>query len=133
LKRVITFGTFDLLHIGHVKIVQRAAAFGDELIVGVSSDELNFSKKGRYPVYTEQDRMAIIVALKDVSEVFLEESLERKREYIIEHKADILVMGSDWEGKFDFCNDICEVKYLARTENISTSTTKEKIQKWIDL
>lgn len=133
MKRVITFGTFDLLHIGHVKIVQRAAAFGDELIVGVSSDELNFSKKGRYPVYTEQDRMAIIVALKDVSEVFLEESLERKREYIIEHKADILVMGSDWEGKFDFCNDICEVKYLARTENISTSTTKEKIQKWIDL
>jgi len=133
LTRIITFGTFDLLHIGHVKIIQRAAALGDELIVGVSSDALNFSKKARKPVYTEVDRMDIVRALKSVDQVFLEVSLELKREYISQFKADVLAMGSDWEGKFDFCKDLCDVVYLPRTENISTSTTKEKIQNWIDL
>ena len=126
--RVITFGTFDLLHIGHVNILKRAKALGDHLIVGVSSDRLNYEKKGRYPVYNEQDRMEIVKAIRYVDEVFLEESMELKREYILKHKADILVMGSDWEGKFDHLSDICRVIYLPRTENISTSATKIKIK-----
>lgn len=127
MKTVITFGTYDLLHVGHVNILNRAKAYGDKLVVGVSSDQLNFSKKRVYPIYCEQDRMKIINNLKAVDSVFLEESLEKKRDYVIENKADILVMGSDWEGKFDFLRDICQVIYLPRTNNISTSSTKCKI------
>lgn len=121
MKRVITFGTYDLLHIGHVRILQRAAELGDKLIVGVSCSELNRSKKGRAPVYTTQDRMAIVSALSCVDEVFVEESLEAKGDYIKAHNADILVMGDDWEGRFDEFNSICTVMYLPRTIGISTS------------
>ena len=80
MKRIITFGTFDVLHIGHVNILQRARALGDHLIVGVSSDELNQSKKGRRPIYPLDHRMAILQALRGVDEVFVEESLEKKAE-----------------------------------------------------
>lgn len=127
MKTVITFGTFDLLHIGHINILNRSGAQGDKLIVGVSSDALNFKKKQKYPIYSENDRMNIIKNLKGVNEVFLEESLELKREYIIKYKADILVMGDDWEGKFDYLNDICEVIYLPRTKEISTTETIQHI------
>jgi glycerol-3-phosphate cytidylyltransferase len=129
MKRIITFGTFDLLHIGHVEIVRRARELGDYLIVGVSSDALNFSKKQKYPYYSEEDRMNIMRALRYVDEVFLEESLELKKEYILQHKADVLVMGNDWEGKFDWCNDVCEVLYLPRTPDISTTQIKENLKK----
>lgn len=101
MRTVITFGTFDVLHIGHIKILERAKKYGDRLIVGVSSDALSFSKKQRYPVYPENERCEIIRSLQYVDDVFLEESLELKGEYIKKYKADILIMGNDWEGKFD--------------------------------
>ena len=121
MKRIITFGTYDLLHIGHVNILQRAAALGDYLIVGVSSDELNISKKGRAPVYSTADRADIIRAIGCVDEVFIEEALELKGEYIKEFNADVLVMGDDWAGKFDEFSSLCEVSYLPRTDGISTT------------
>ncbi|GAM63294.1 ADP-heptose synthase [Vibrio ishigakensis] len=120
-KRVITFGTFDVFHVGHVNILERCASLGDTLIVGVSSDELNFSKKQRYPIYSQADRLKIVQSLSFVDEVFYEESLEKKRDYINFYKADILAMGDDWKGKFDEFSDICEVVYFPRTPSISTT------------
>lgn len=126
--RVITFGTFDILHYGHIRILERAREYGEELIVGVSSDELNLKKKGRKPVYSEFERTAMLKALRCVDDVFLEESLEKKREYILTHKADILLMGDDWAGKFDEFNDICKVIYLPRTPSISTTSIIEVVK-----
>jgi glycerol-3-phosphate cytidylyltransferase len=126
-KTVITFGTFDVFHVGHLRVIERAAALGDRLVVGVSADALNESKKGRAPVFTQEERLEIVAALKAVDEVFVEESLELKRDYILEHKADILVMGDDWAGKFDELEDICEIYYLPRTPAISTTALIEKI------
>ena len=126
--RVITFGTFDIFHIGHLRLLERARACGDSLIVGLSTDELNFSKKQRKPVYPYDQRHDILKALRVVDEVFAEESLEQKRDYVQEHQADILVMGDDWAGKFDELKDICEVVYLPRTPSISTSATIEEIR-----
>ncbi|WP_097161942.1 adenylyltransferase/cytidyltransferase family protein [Enterobacter sp. CC120223-11] len=128
MKRIITFGTFDVFHVGHVNILERAAQFGDYLIVGVSSDALNFSKKGRYPVYSQNDRCKIISSLSFVDEVFIEESLELKKEYITQHNADILIMGDDWAGRFDWVSDVCEVKYLPRTPSISTTEIIEVVK-----
>ena len=128
MKRIITFGTFDLFHIGHLNILERAKELGDELIVGISTDALNFSKKQKYPVYKEEDRSRIIGSLKVVDDVFYEESLELKRQYILDNKADVLVMGNDWEGKFDEFKDICEVVYLTRTPSISTTGVIEIIR-----
>lgn len=130
MKTVITFGTFDVLHIGHIKILQRAKEFGDRLIVGISSDALNYSKKQRNPVYPEQERRDIIAALGCVDEVFIEESLELKGEYIKQFNADILVMGNDWEGRFDEYKSLCTVTYLPRTEGISTSQLIAEIKKY---
>lgn len=126
-NRVITFGTFDVFHIGHLRVLERAAQFGNSLTVGVSSDQLNFSKKNRKPIYDQNQRCEIIGALQCVDHVFVEESLELKKEYIIEHQADVLIMGDDWEGKFDFCKDITEVIYLSRTPSISTTAIIEII------
>ena len=125
---VITFGTFDLFHIGHINILERAKKKGDKLIVGVSTDKLNFSKKQKYPIYSQNERKKIIDSLKFVDDVFFEESLEKKREYILKYKADILVMGNDWEGRFDEFNDICKVIYLERTPSISTTLLVEVIK-----
>ena len=126
-RTVITFGTFDVFHVGHLKVIQRAAELGDRLVVGVSADELNMRKKDREPVFSEAERMAIVAALKPVDEVFLEESLELKRDYILTFSADVLVMGDDWEGRFDEFRDVCEVVYLPRTPAISTTALIEKI------
>ena len=126
--RVITFGTFDIFHIGHLRILERARAYGDYLIVGVSTDELNASKKGRTPVYPFEQRRDILASLRVVDEVFAEESLALKRDYILQHKADILVMGDDWAGKFDEFSEVCRVEYLPRTPSISTSATIESIR-----
>ena len=126
---VITFGTFDLIHIGHILILERAKNLGDKLVVGISSDNFSFSKKNKYPVYNQNSRKKILESLKFVDEVFIEESFEKKRQYILENKADILVMGSDWEGKFDEFNDICKVIYLDRTPSISTTEIIEIINK----
>lgn len=128
MKTVVTFGTFDVFHVGHLRIVQRAAQLGDKLIVGVSSDQLNYSKKQRFPVYNQDERIEIIRALACVNEVFIEESLELKREYLLTYNAHVLVMGDDWVGKFDEFSDICQVVYLPRTPSISTTTVIEKIR-----
>jgi choline-phosphate cytidylyltransferase len=126
-RTVITFGTFDVFHVGHLRMIQRAAALGDRLVVGVSADALNLRKKGREPVFSQSERMAIVGALKLVDEAFVEESLELKRAYIEQFGADVLVMGDDWEGKFDEFRDVCEVVYLSRTPAISTTALIEKI------
>lgn len=126
--RVITFGTFDIFHVGHLNILERARALGDYLIVGVSTDGLNVKKKGRAPVYDQEERFRILSALRCVDEVFLEESLEKKPDYIRKYRADILVMGDDWAGKFDSLNSLCKVVYLPRTPSISTTAIIEKIK-----
>ncbi|RUT78747.1 adenylyltransferase/cytidyltransferase family protein [Ancylomarina longa] len=128
MKRVITFGTFDLFHIGHLRILERAKKQGDYLIVGISTDALNYSKKQKNPIYSQEDRRKIIEALKVVDEVFYEESLELKGEYIQKYKADVLVMGNDWEGRFDQFKSLCEVVYLPRTPSISTTEIIEIIK-----
>ena len=125
--RIITFGTFDLYHIGHVNILERAKQFGNYLIVGISSDKLNWSKKQRHPIYTFTERKRILETSIFVDKVFQEDSLERKREYILENKADILVMGDDWKGRFDEFQDICQVVYLPRTDGISSTEVIEKV------
>lgn len=126
--RVITFGTFDVFHVGHLRILQRAKELGSHLIVGVSSDQLNFSKKARFPVYSQDERIEIIKNLRCVDEIFLEESLELKAEYIQQYHADILVMGDDWQGKFDHLQQLCRIMYLPRTSAISTTAIIEKIR-----
>ncbi|TMN36564.1 adenylyltransferase/cytidyltransferase family protein [Pseudoalteromonas sp. S2755] len=129
MKKVITFGTFDVFHVGHVNILERAKAMGDYLIVGISSDELNFAKKGRNPIYSIADRLKIISSLRFVDEVFVEESLELKAQYIKDFDADVLVMGDDWKDKFDIYKDICDVVYLERTPSISTTEIIEVVRR----
>lgn len=126
-RTVITFGTFDVFHVGHVRVLQRAAEFGDRLVVGVSSDALSVTKKGRPPVFTQDERLEIVRSLQAVNAVFLEESLEKKKVYILEHGADVLVMGDDWAGRFDWVKDVCEVVYLPRTPSVSTTGLIEHI------
>ena len=130
MKIIITFGTFDVIHIGHINILKRARKFGNKLIVGISSDALNFSKKNRFPVYPEEERKEIISSLSCVDEVFIEESLELKEFYIKKFNADMLIMGDDWKGKFDDYNSVCEVNYLPRTEGISTTKLIAEIKKY---
>jgi glycerol-3-phosphate cytidylyltransferase len=124
---VITFGTFDVLHVGHVRILRRAKDLGDRLVVGVSSDPLNVAKKGREPVFSQDERCELVANLTCVDGVFLEESLERKRDYVEKFGADVLVMGDDWSGRFDELSDICRVVYLPRTPSISTTAVIEKL------
>jgi choline-phosphate cytidylyltransferase len=126
-RTVLTFGTFDVFHVGHLRVIERAAALGDRLVVGVSADALNMAKKGRSPVFSEAERLEIVAALQAVDEVFVEESLEAKRDYLLKYAADVLVMGDDWRGRFDEFADICEVVYLPRTPAISTTALIEKI------
>lgn len=127
-KVVITFGTFDVFHLGHLRILERAAEYGDRLVVGVSTDQLNEDKKGRLPVYSQKERSEIVKALKCVADVFFEESLELKAKYIEQYNAKVLVMGDDWQGKFDDLSPLCEVVYLPRTPAISTTEVIEKIR-----
>lgn len=128
MKKIITFGTFDVFHVGHVNILERAKELGDYLIVGISSDELNYSKKGRYPIYSEKDRVKIISSLKFVDEVFIEESLDLKKDYILKYDGNVLVMGDDWKGRFDWVNDVCDVIYLPRTPSVSTTEIIEIVK-----
>lgn len=126
--RVITFGTFDVLHIGHVRILRKARKLGSYLVVGVSSDELNLKKKGRRPVYPLAQRLELVASLGCVDEVFVEESLESKGDYIRDYRADILVMGADWKGRFDEYRELCDVVYLERTPSISTTAIIELVR-----
>ena len=127
-KTVITFGTFDVFHVGHLRILERARELGDRLVVGVSTDQLNLSKKGRLPVYPQEERRQIVAALKCVDSTFFEDSLEEKEKYIVEQGAQVLVMGDDWKGKFDHLASRCEIVYLTRTPAISTTEVIEKIR-----
>ncbi|MEQ9880618.1 adenylyltransferase/cytidyltransferase family protein [Pectobacterium brasiliense] len=128
MKKIITFGTFDVFHIGHINILERAKKLGDYLIVGISSDELNFIKKNRHPIYGQKDRLKILSSLNFVDAVFIEESLELKLEYIKKYQANVLVMGDDWLGKFDWVKPTCEVVYLPRTPSISTTEIIEIVK-----
>lgn len=128
MKTIITFGTFDVFHVGHLNVLSRARELGDRLVVGVSSDSLNRRKKGRKPVYRQSERLQIIAGLKCVDDVFVEESLEQKADYIRSHGADVLVMGDDWEGKFDDLSELCEVVYLPRTPSVSTTSIIEVVK-----
>ena len=124
----ITFGTFDVFHYGHLRILERSRELCDRLVVGVSSDELNFSKKKRYPYYSYEERARIVGALRCVDEVFREDSLELKAEYVKKYRADVLIMGDDWTGRFDWVKPYCEVLYLPRTPGVSTTGIIERIR-----
>ncbi len=128
MKKVITYGTFDLFHKGHLNILRRAKELGDYLVVAVSSDSFN-AIKGKAAYYSEEDRVAILEAIKYVDEVILEYNWEQKREDVQKHNIDVFVMGDDWAGKFDFLEDLCEVVYLPRTEGVSTTQTKKDLGK----
>lgn len=127
MKKVITYGTFDLLHWGHIHLLKRAKALGDYLIVAISSDEFNRIKhKEAYHSY--EHRKLIIEAIRYVDEVIPENNWEQKREDIEKYGIDVFVMGDDWEGEFDFLKEVCEVVYLPRTEGISTSQIKDELK-----
>lgn len=123
MKKVLTYGTFDLFHIGHLNLLKRAKALGDYLIVAVSSDEFN-AIKGKKCAIPDYERMAIVEAIKYVDEVIPEHNWDQKIEDVKKYDIDVFVMGSDWEGKFDFLKDYCEVVYLPRTQGISTTEIK---------
>ena len=121
---IITYGTFDLFHIGHVNLLRRLRDLGDRLVVGVSSDEFN-ALKGKKSVMPYAHRAAIVAACRHVDHVFPEHNWEQKRDDIVREKADIFAMGDDWVGKFDFLGDLCQVVYLPRTQDISTTEIKD--------
>ena len=120
---VLTYGTFDLFHIGHLNILKRARDLGDRLIVGVSTDEFN-GIKGKKTIISYPERAEIVRSLKYVDKVIPELSWEQKVRDIREHDVNVFVMGYDWQGKFDFLKDHCEVVYLPRTEDISSTNLK---------
>lgn len=126
-RTVLTYGTFDLFHIGHLRLIERLAAMGDRLIVGVSTDEFN-AGKGKRSVVSYDDRAAIVAAIRGVDLVLPERAWEQKRADIVEHGVDLFVMGDDWAGKFDDLSDVCEVRYLPRTSGVSSTEIKEMLR-----
>jgi glycerol-3-phosphate cytidylyltransferase len=127
MKKVITYGTFDLLHVGHINLLRRAKALGDYLVVVLSSDEFN-ALKDKTAYYPYEDRKIILEAIKYVDEVLPEYNWEQKISDVVNNQIDVFVMGDDWKGKFDFLKDYCEVVYLSRTEGISTTKIKNDLQ-----
>ena len=126
MKTVLTYGTFDLFHVGHIRLLKRLKALGDRLIVCVSTDDFN-SLKGKKSFFSYEERSEIVSSCKYVDFVIPEHNWEQKKKDIIDNSVDIFAMGDDWKGKFDYLNDICEVIYLERTENISTTDIKNKL------
>lgn len=122
--KVLTYGTFDLLHHGHIRLLQRAKSLGDHLTVAISADEFNLGK-GKVCVYPYEERAYIVEAIRYVDKVIPETTWEQKIKDVQENDIDIFVMGDDWEGKFDFLKAYCQVIYLPRTEGISTTQTKQ--------
>jgi glycerol-3-phosphate cytidylyltransferase len=127
MKRVITYGTFDLLHYGHINLLKRARALGDYLIVALSTDEFNWESKRKKCYFSYEKRKQLLEAIRYVDLVIPEESWEQKREDVKLYQVDTFVMGDDWKGKFDFLKDCCEVLYLDRTPEISTTMIKNEL------
>ena len=126
MKKIITYGTFDVLHYGDINLLKRAKDLGDYLIVALSTDEFN-KIKNKEAYYTYEQRKMILEACKYVDMVIPEYSWEQKTEDIKKYNIDVFVMGDDWQGKFDFLKDYCEVIYLPRTPNVSSSNTKKDV------
>lgn len=129
MRRVITYGTFDLLHYGHINLLRRAKEMGDYLIVVLSTDEFNWNEKQKKCYFSYDKRKALLEAIRFVDLVVPENSWDQKRNDMHEYRVDTFVMGSDWEGKFDFLEEEgVKVKYLPRTPEISTSQIKEDLK-----
>lgn len=128
MKRIITYGTFDLLHYGHINLLRRAKQQGDYLIVALSTDEFNWNSKQKKCYFEYERRKALLEAVRFVDLVIPEESWEQKAEDIKLYHVDTFVMGDDWKGKFDFLKEHCEVVYLPRTPEISTTQIKQEIK-----
>lgn len=127
MKRVITYGTFDLLHYGHINLLRRAKALGDYLVVVLSSDEFNWREKHKKCYFTYEERKQLLEAIRYVDLVIPENNWEQKRSDVKEYHINTFVMGDDWEGKFDFLKEYCEVVYLERTPEISTTQIKKDL------
>ncbi|WP_298973381.1 glycerol-3-phosphate cytidylyltransferase [uncultured Psychrobacter sp.] len=128
MKRIITYGTFDLLHYGHINLLRRAKQQGDYLIIALSTDEFNWNSKQKKCYFEYERRKALLEAIRFVDLVIPEQSWEQKAEDIKLYHVDTFVMGDDWEGKFDFLKEHCEVVYLPRTPEISTTQIKQEIK-----
>ena len=128
MKRVITYGTFDLLHYGHINLLKRAKALGDYLIVVLSTDEFNWSQKHKKCYFTYEQRKALVEAIRYVDLVVPEESWEQKRCDVRKYDVNVFVIGDDWKGKFDFLKEEgVEVVYLERTPEISSTKMKKDL------
>ena len=125
MRKVITYGTFDLLHAGHINLLRRAKELGDYLIVVVSTDEFNWNEKRKKCYFSYEERKKLVEAVRYVDLVIPEENWDQKISDVKEYHVDTFVMGDDWKGKFDFLKDYCEVVYLPRTEGISTTKIKQ--------
>lgn len=125
MKTIITYGTFDLFHVGHVNLLQRAKAFGDRLIVGVSTDEFNMSQKNKTTIVPYEHRVKVLESCRYVDLVIPEHSWQQKIDDIKKYQVNTFVIGDDWQGKFDELSTLCEVKYLPRTRNISSTAIKQ--------
>lgn len=132
MKTILTYGTFDLFHIGHLNLLKRARALGDKLIVAVSTDEFN-ATKGKTTLMPFEHRVELVRSVRYVDEVIAEHQWEQKIADVQQHKVDVFVMGSDWQGKFDFLTPYCEVVYLPRTDNVSSTDLKKAIQVFMQL
>lgn len=128
MKKVITYGTFDLIHVGHINILKRASEMGDYLIVALSTDSFNKMKKKK-AYYSYEERKIILESVRYVDQVIPEQTWEQKLNDIQTYDIDLLVMGDDWKGKFDYLKDYCEVIYLPRTVGISTTKIKTDLKK----
>lgn len=131
MKRVITYGTFDLLHYGHINLLRRAKELGDYLIVALSTDEFNWSQKQKKSYFPYEQRKKLLEAIRYVDLVIPEESWEQKISDVREFRIDTFVMGNDWAGKFDFLKEYCDVVYLPRTPEISTTQIKQELKETI--
>ena len=128
MRTVITYGTYDLFHAGHVRLLKRAKALGDYLIVALSTDEFNWNEKHKKCYFPYESRKEILEAIKYVDLVIPEESWEQKRTDVHKYDVDVFVIGDDWTGKFDFLKEEgCEVVYLPRTPEISSSQIKKDL------
>ena len=128
MKKVITYGTFDLLHYGHINLLQRAKALGDYLIVALTTDEFNSKEKNKITYFSYEERKRLLEAIRYVDLVIPEQNWEQKISDVKEFKVDTFVMGDDCKGKFDFLKDYCEVVYLERTPEISTTKIKKDLK-----